>query len=272
MPNNYLQLGMLTGIASADLNGDYHPRTAWDEFRPGQIALAVDRFGEKIFKYVRNLSGSAFAQGDLVRRVAIVNVANITSGTTTSATLVGGFTLGSVYVTAGKHAQGKHVGMMMYVVDNDDSAGAAPENEVSIIDENTADVAYVDPDYPFTAALAANDDLRIKSPGWHAEDSVAADLAQNVLGVVVGPNGISDGNYGWVQQHGLCPIVNGTNTTSFVADGGVIAGAAKIDIDANSGLELVIGYTPFAVTNDTARDKVICFLRLFSPTMNVATP
>jgi len=272
MANNYLGLGMLSGIGQADLNGDYHPRDAWDQFRPGQIVIGGDRFGEKIFKFVRNLSGSAFAQGDLVRRVAIVNVANITSGTLTSATLVAGFTLGSVYVTAGKHAQGKHVGMMMYVVDNDDSAGAAPENEVSIIDENTADVAYVDPDYPFTVALAANDDLRVLSPGWHAEDSVAGDYAQNVLGVVMGPSGISDGSYGWVQQYGLCPIVNGTDATTFVANGAVIAGAAKIDIDANGGAELAVGFTPFAVTSDTDRDKVICFLKLFSPTLYVPTP
>lgn len=272
MPNNYLKLGMLTGIGHADLNGDYNPRVALDEFRPGQIALATDKFGEKIFKYVRNLSGSAFAQGDLVRRVAVVSVTDITSGTTTSATLVAGFTLGTVYVLAGKHQGGKHVGMMLYCVDNNDSAGAAPENEVSIIENNTADVANVDPDYAFSAALAVNDDLRILSPGWHAEDAVAADLAQNTLGIVVGPNGFSDGNYGWVQQHGLCPIANSKNSVTFVAGGAVIAGAAVIDIDAAGGLELAIGYTPFAMTSDSARDKLPCFLTLFSPAMNVATP
>ena len=272
MADNYLRLGMLAGIGHAGLNGDYNPRVALDEFRPGQIVFATDRFGEKIFKYIRNLSGSAFAQGDLVRRVAVSSITDITSGTTTSATKVAAFTLGSVYVEQGKHRQGKHAGMMMYVLDNNDSAGAAPENEISIIEQNTADVANVDPDYPFSAALAANDDIEVLSPGWHAEDSVAADLAQDTIGVIVPPGGISDGNYGWAQQYGLCLITNGLAGIATTAGGPVIAAAKTIDVIGAAGIEMVVGFTPFVMKTDSGRDKVICFLKLYSPFLNTTSP
>lgn len=272
MPNSYLRLGMITLIGVEDLNGDFSPARSVG-YRPGQIFIGVDAFGPKIFNYIRNLSGSAFAQGDVVRKVAVLVVSNITSGTVTSATKVAAYTLGTVYVAAGIHPGGKHAGMMFHVDDNDDSAGAAPENEVSIVSSNTADVANLDIDFPMTAALAANDDISILTPGWHAEDAVAADLAQNVLGGIITVGGISDGNYGFVQQYGFQPDVKTLASMAAVTAGtGAIAAANTVDVEASGGIELQVGYFPFGVKTDTARDKAPLFWKLFSPYMNIATP
>lgn len=267
MANNYLHVGSISGLAYDDLEIDFTEVAAArrGKTRPGQIYILTDDFGEKIVRFVRNLSGSAFAQGDLVRRVAVVSVNNITSGTTTSATLAAGFTVGS-------YTGGKHVGMMLYVVDNDDSAGAAPENEVSIIVSNTTSVGNVDPDLAYTAALAANDDLRIKSPGWHAEDSVAADLAVDVIGVIIPSAGITDGNYGFAQIYGNCVIAANLTGETIAANEGLIAAAKSVAADADAGAELIVGYSPFAMTSDSARDKLPIFLKLFSPYLNIGTP
>lgn len=256
MPNSFLHLSHLQGIGQDDLNGDH----ATAKVRPGLYSYVTDAFGTRIFLYGRNVSGSIMAQGDLMRRLADVAVSNITSGTTTSATKAASWTAN------------KHVGEMLYVQDNDDSAGAAPEGEVSIIGTNTAAVANVDPAYPYSAALAANDDLDTISPGWHFEDAAAADKAQEVRGVVIAKDGVTDLYYGWVQCYGICPKVALKASTGFTDRAAIIADTKAIAPDANGGWELVVGYGIGTVTSDIVNDFGIAFLNLYAPTLNAGTP
>jgi hypothetical protein len=254
MANQWLNIGNLMPVSSHDLKAD--DLTA--KFRPGQYSYRIDDFGMRIFQYVKNVSGGAYVAGDLVRRVAVLSITNLDSGTTTSATKSGAFTAN------------KHVGMMCYVLDNADSAGAAPEGEASIIVGNDADTVYLDPDYPLTVALAVNDDLSILSPGWHVQDAAASDLAQNVAGLVV--NGIADTYYGFVQCYGMFPQAKLKASTGFTANDGIIAAAKLVDVDANGGAELVIGWAPFTVTSDIVSDKAPMFINTYSPYLKVPTP
>lgn len=256
MANSFLQLGHLQGIGQEDLNGD----SATAKVRPGVYSYAVDGFGMRIFQYIRNTSGSIIAQGELMSRLADVAVSNLTSGTTTSA------------VKAAAWTADKHVGEMLYVQDNDDSAGAAPEGEVSIIGTNTAGVANVDPAYPYSVALAANDDLDTISPGWHIQDAAASDKAQEVKGLVVAANGVTSLYYGWLQCYGIFPKAVLKASTAFTDRAGIIADTKAVAPDANGGLELVIGYSIGTVTSDIVADVAPVFINVYCPAFNIGTP
>ncbi len=256
MPNSFLSLGHLQGIGTDDLNGD----SATAKVRAGSYSYAVNAFGPVIYMYCRNTSGSIMDQGDLMSRLADVSLTNITSGTTTSATKASAWTAD------------KHLGEILYVQDNDDSAGAAPEGEASVIGSNTTGVANVDPAYPYSVALAANDDLDTISPGWHLQDAAASDKSQEVKGVVVAKAGVTSLYYGWLQVYGICPIVNLKASTGFTDRAAIIADTKAIAPDANGGWELVIGYSVGTVTSDIVADKAPAFLNLYAPTLNAGTP
>lgn len=256
MANEFLNLGHIGPIAQRDLNSDDSVAV----MRPGAYSFMVDDFGPRVFQYGRNVSGSAMAQGDLVSRVADVAISNITAGTTTSATKSGGFTAN------------KHYGMLLYVQDNADSAGAAPEGEISPIISNTADVVVVNSDRPFSVALAANDDLDVISPGWHLIDAAAADKAQEVKGVVMAANGLTDLYYGYTQVYGIVPIAKFKAATGFTDRAALIADTAAVAPDAGGGLELVIGHSFGTVTSDIVSDTGPIFINVFNPAFNVGTP
>jgi hypothetical protein len=177
------------------------------------------------------------------------SVANITAGTTTSATTSG--------LTASDH-QGK----IANVLDNDDSAGAAPEGQSSIVADNTATKITMEADYPFSVALAANDDLELLAT-WQVEDAAASDEAWTVAGVVVGNDGISDGNYGWVQIEGA---VSADIDTALVTDGdALIAGAAVLaDPAGASAAELRCAIAMVAVSADQVAQTCPVMLKLFT--------
>lgn len=245
MADQFLRVGMLIPIAGSDLNAD----DKTPGFRPGGLSFVIDAFGPRIFQYVRNQSGSVIAQGDVVRKVADVTAVNITSGTTTSATKVAAFTAD------------KHEGMLLYVDDNDSAAGGAPEGEVSVIVSNTADVATVDSNRKFTVALAVNDDVRVVAT-YHAEDAVDNDPASRVLGCVVGEDGVTDKQYGWVQNHGIHPAV--LHTAVAVAAGGTVVAAAKAVADAAADtVDLWIGTQVGTFTADLVTLLAPVDLRIF---------
>ena len=55
-------------------------------------------------------------------------------------------------------------------------AGAAPEGESGIVSANTATVMSFEADYPFSVALAANDDLELIA-NWQTTDCADGDFA-----------------------------------------------------------------------------------------------
>src|SRR3970040_2071490 len=120
------RLSSITGLGMRDINGN----DAEPQGRPGAISIVTDDFGVRILKYIRNVNGSAITMGELhsyasdTQNTKTTTVSNITSGTTTSA------------VTTGLTAR-RHPGGVCCVLDNADSAGDAPETEISPIAGNT---------------------------------------------------------------------------------------------------------------------------------------
>lgn len=247
----FLRPGNLVGMGSADLHAD--DAEAYRQSKPGTALFLTDAFGARVLRYVKNLNASALAVGDLVSLVSdtqntiSTSVANITSGTTLKA------------VTSGLTAD-KHNGMICYVQDNADSAGAAPEGEWSLVSYNSATEIYVDPQKPYSAALAANDDLELLSV-YHVEDSADGDEGWTVAGVACGKDGISVGNYGWVVSHGMTMA---KHTTNAITEGDpIVAGAAVVDAFGTDGQELWVGIAANACSTDETLKHLPVFMRVW---------
>ena len=244
MADLFLHLGNMIPVGTSDLNADHlDPRP-----KVGTLSFQIDDYGFRVFEYCRNMSGSAIAQGELQKRIADAATTNITSGTTTSATK-SGFTAGD------------YVGRILYVDDNDDSAGAAPEGESSPIVANSATVITVDSGRPFTVALAANDDIRVVSFN-HLDDAADGDLASKVKGVAVGKNGVTSKYYGWWQRYGLCPDVIHTAGTCTTLDP-VVADAAKVGAFGTDAVDLWVGMQVGTHTSDVVSTKSLVEMLLF---------
>lgn len=244
MADLFLHLGNMLPVGSEDLNADHlNPK-----MKVGALSFQVDDYGFRIFEYCRNMSGSAVAQGELQKRIADVVETNVTSGTTTS-------------VTKSGWTAGDFVGRILYVDDNDDSAGAAPEGESSPIVANSATIIQVDPGRPFSVAIAASDDVRIVS--WnHLDDAADSDLASKVKGVAVGKNGVSSKYYGWWQRYGICPdVIHSAATVTSLNP--VVAGAHCVAAHGSDAVDLWVGTQIGTHTSDVVSLKSPVDLLLF---------
>jgi len=196
-------------------------------YRPG--------WGDQIYRYVQNKSDSAFAKGDCVSFVAPVAISNITSGTTISITTSG--------LTANEYQYD-----ILYCTDDAGGAGAAPEGEFSIILRNTTDTIYIDPDLPFSAAPAANDDFQIITY-CHVTDAAGSDTQQEFAGVAV--SAIPDNYWGWVQCAGLCDYVSGTATNAQADLSSCILGTKVLAESSSSAVNLLVAITRGVENADT---------------------
>lgn len=243
----FVNLASLIPIAVRDLNAsDKDPQHPL-----GQLAYARDSYGFRLFQYCRNMTGGATLAGELQKRVADATTSNITSGTTTSYTK-----------TAAGYTVGAFKGRLLYIDDNDDSAGAAPEGESSPIVNNSATVVSVDPQRPFTVALAANDDVRIISFD-HLSDAADGDLASKVIGVDVAKDGHADNEYGWWQKYGVCPDVLHKASSAVTSLNPVVADAAAVNAHGSDAVDLWVGYQLGTHAVDIVSNKSPVFLQLF---------
>ena len=242
-----LKVGSITSLGMSSINAD-DPDTATTA-RPGSLRILVDAYGYRILQYVKNVSDSAYAMGELVTKVANTAVTNITAGGVRQATTTG--------LTANDHD-----GRLCFVADNDDSAGAAPEGETSVVKNNSATIIDMEFDMPFSVALAANDDLTLIS-NWQSTDSADGNLAVNVLGVVLGAQGIADNQFGWVQKEGYCPGVDALSGAITAGDP-VVADVAQVGAFGSDGQELWVGVALGAMSADQTADTLPVNLRLFT--------
>lgn len=245
MADLFLHLGNMIPVGNEDLNADHSsPR-----HKLGTLSFQIDAYGFRVFEYCRNMSGSAVAQGELQKRIADATISNITSGTTTSA------------VTTGLTA-GDYVGRVLYVDDNADSAGAAPEGECAPIIANSTTTIQTDAGRPFTAALAVNDDLRVISFN-HLDDAADGDLASKIKGVAVGKNGVTSKYYGWWQRYGLCPDVKHKASTAVTSLNPVVADAAAVGPHGSDAVDLWVGTQVGTHAADVVSNKSPVDLLLF---------
>lgn len=254
----YFRLGHLTGLSQSDMAAsDSTPQA-----REGTIAWVMDAFGPKICKYVKNISNSTMAVAELVgydgdgANVLTTTISNITAGSTTSATTTG--------LTADDHD-----GKICFVLDNADSAGAAPEGEMGIISNNTATVITMDAGYPFSVALAVNDDLELVTT-YQVVDAADGDEGWTVTGVIAAQDGILDNGFGWVVQEGMTPALA---TTNAITEGDpVVAGAAVVDAFGSDGQELFVGIAAASGGTDEVLKHIPVVMKCWAPANTAASP
>ena len=223
-------------------------------FAPGTEMQIRDVFGVRYLRYIKNAHSAALVHGDVVTRAADVA---FTAGALVTSTRV---------TTTGLTANA-HVGKILVVEGNDVAAGAAPENEAGVIVSNSATQIDLDPTFPFSVASVADVDCRIVTPGWHGIQSGAAVPSRDIQGVVLGTDGISVGNYGWVVYDGWAVA---KATAAAISAGAKLCTAASGAVVAQSseGLDDVIGYAP-AAAESTHIGKVPIVLTLLRSRQNI---
>jgi hypothetical protein len=199
----------------------------------GEIAWMRDKFGHlRCYTFRQNVSGSAFAAGDLTSRKLEVETNQTGTATTT---VVGSFTAD------------EHIGALAIVHDDAGAAGAAPEGEASIVASNSATVATLETDLPWSVALASGDDVTLISP--NLIDSAANDPNFVVCGVAMGAP--ADDGWGWFQFQGVHPAAAHTAAAA-ISGSALKAGAAAVAVfgdatavvggTAGTGIGYVVGY------------------------------
>ena len=238
----YLNPGFMVGLGYPDLkeiSAGVNP-----EYTPGGWAFLNDAFGQRILAYNKVTQSGGQTVGQFGQVDAATAITDITSGTTTS------------LVTSGLTANA-HVGNALYVTDNADSAGAAPEGEVGIVVSNTATAVVIDAGRPFSAALAANDDLTL----YRIHDVIDAAIdakASDAKGICFHGIG-TQYRWGWYQIYGFYPgAATVTGATAAGADMGLEAAASVGDGQAG-GIEYVWGQH----TAVTQADQVNLFSLVF---------
>lgn len=228
----FLNIASLIPLAQADLHADDPFGVSTTRAKAGSAGYYVDAFGFRQFRYVRNQQGSAVTVGTVMRKALDSTAATCTVPTPTSCSI-------AANTSAVANAW---VGRIL-IDETAAAAGAAPEGESAIIiASNTTTQIGLDPRLPFSTAMATGDLLRIKTPGWHVITATTSVFAALTAGVVVGRDGISNGNHGWVQNHGYCPIVSldtALVTVGMAAYNGVQAG--KVIGFATTARHLMLG-------------------------------
>jgi hypothetical protein len=193
-------------------------------------------YGYRAFQYLRCDQAGGCTAGQLQSFIAVTAVNNITSGTTTSVT------------TAGLTADILEGGIL-YCLDDDGAAGAAPEGEKGRIINNTATVITIHPDDAFSVAPAANDDFQVILP-WAVDDSADGDFAAQVAGVAMAAHDQYD--YGWFQFSGIHPnVVAVAAGTTIPIDEGVVADTATVNDGAGDNNDLHVGVSKHQLSTDT---------------------
>ena len=250
-----LHLGFMIPVGPQDIEAD--DLTA--KMRPGSYSLAVDDFGEHIFRYGRNRAGAAVSLGDFVSRAGDTNATTVltaSTGTTTRAGIVGAALTASA-----------EVGNLLVVVNNNSSTGAAPEGEIGVIVSNTTGYINIDAARPFTTAVAASDILWVIGT-WNTEYSVGLptpDTAFTVFGCVVAQNGIASLNFGLYGVWGIVPQANYSSGGATVGQPLVIAStSAECTAQATAAIRDIIGFALAAVTAalNTGTGKAAAFMQL----------
>ena len=254
------RIGHLTGLSNSDLQGDDDDAspTTGPKARPGTLSWITDAFGPRIVKYIRAVSTN-FAYGrpvalDSDAQNIITTSYTVLTGTTTGFTLSSG---GQANVT-----NGDHQGAICFVTDDAGAAGAVPEGEAGIVTFNSATVFTLEPTYPLTAALAVNDTVDIVS-NYQTEDTFDGDEAWTVRGICLPTDGITAGNYGWVQVEGVCMA---RHIASAITEGDpVVTDYRAIGPFGSDGQELHLGIAvATGASTDEAQPFVPVNLKLFT--------
>jgi hypothetical protein len=203
----------------------------------GGVYKNVSVDGRARFMWVWNNSGVSAAKGVPLVRRATVTITNLVSGSVNTAVDVG--------LTANKE-----IGALIYCLDNDSGAGAAPEGEFGRVTWNDTTTIKFQPD--MSIALAVNDEVALT---YHSHVLAAGAGAQlcDFRGVPVASGGIPDGYMGWscIDADAVaCLALPAAGGAAITVSKGIIANTACFDDGSTSVVPLILGYAIQALTAD----------------------
>lgn len=207
---------------------------------PGIERAIMTKFGPARVRYGKCVQAGGCARGELQAYRANQAISNITSGSTTS------------IVTTGLTANDYDYDLLV-CTDDAGGAGAAPEGEVAKISSNSTTTVFLDPDDPFSAAPAVNDDFNVVTY-CKTIDSAAGDEVNDLFGVAA--TALTANYWGWYFFDGICPYALARAATALTADVALIAHTARLDVSSTSADQLLVGVSlgRLAVASDLAND------------------
>jgi len=207
---------------------------------PGTERAVMTAYGPARVRYGKSTQASGVTRGELVVYKANVTLANILSGSTTT------------IVTTGMTANA-HDGDLLVCTDVNASSGASPEGYCSPIVSNTTTTVYLDPNNPFPAAPAVNDDFSVVSFSKNADAAAGAEVT-DCFGIAAAS--LSEGYWGWFFFDGICPYALVKASTTMTAAKAIIADTARVSMSSTSADQLLLGHTLGKLngTNDLVDD------------------
>jgi hypothetical protein len=201
-------------------------------FAAGQPMWMYDTQGLKMFTLVQNRATTAasFSRGNMISRVGGASGVTLTTVSTATTT--------QIAHSSNSYVANQWVGATVYLTSTGSTAAATPEAESSVVVSNTTAAINFNANYPFSTTPGAGLTATIIS-NYNARLASSGDLSNTVLGACVPQNGITSGNFGFVQSYGPCYRVNKDTTTT----AGLILGA---------GIPLIINTVSAGVTTGIA--------------------
>jgi hypothetical protein len=246
-----LHPGLLLAMTYADLQADH----ATNIHAKGQFGLVRDDYGIRIMRYMHCMLASSLnaSKGGLYSRAANVTPTQAAGSTTTHLTF-----------NAASFTANALVGRIAHVVTNGGSAGVAPEGESGVITANGTATLELDSSMPLSAAPSATGDTIIVYSLFDFIKSAGGDLNHNVFGIAVATNGITNGNWGVLQQYGYCPNAKCKSNAAVTVAKALIADTEQVTVSSTSADNLLIGFAP-VTGNSTNRGQILVFINTFAP-------
>lgn len=245
---------MLAPVGVGDLNGDFSTAKG---FTPGQTFFAQSPWGMRTYMLVQNRHTAVVVKGALLRGLGGNN--GYTQVTTSGAAGVNT----KIKATTSGLTANNFQGCGFYVQNSLGGAGTAPENEDGVVAGNSTTEIYLEPGHPLSATLTPGDTINVHSV-YTAELSAANDLTYAVLGVVVGKDGISPSNFGFVARNGYTPNVLIKAGTGLNLSDALIAdvGRAGPALGSTAAANMQIGTARHAKQSDAASTRTSVILAL----------
>lgn len=197
------------------------------------------------FRWGVNRSGTTFTVGEIARRNANLAVTVDATGTVTTLSDVAAF------------VANEEVGNLLYILDDQGAAGAAPEGEWARIIKNTADILTFQP--AMTVATITSDTAVVIRQN-HLGLLGGAIERQETFGVTVRPSGVQDNYWGWFCCKGFVETEVVAASTALTTSIGLIGAAGGLLTNSStSGQDIMLARNHGVVSADTVKRTIPVF-------------
>lgn len=145
----------------------------------------------------------------------------------------------------------EEVGNILYILDDQGAAGAAPEGEWAVVVKNTADVLTFQP--AMTAATISSDTALLVRANGHSTIGAIGATKFTTRGVVMAPS-LADNYWGWFCRKGFVEAaIVAAGTTVSITAGMIVTTGGLLTNSSTSALSLMVARALSAYTTDTVK-------------------